>query len=133
MVITKVNDEQRIVSGVAMVSALPDGTPLVDRQGDVVEPAELERAFIDYALTSREGDTMHDKQPAARLVEMLVVTPEKLADLCKALGCNVTSDYRGAAVYVSFRVDNPETWAAIKAGKLRAFSIEAEATREATA
>ena len=127
-------DEQQLVSGIAMFAVRPDGTQITDLQGDRIDPADLERSFFDYALESREGDVMHEREKVASLVEMLVVTPEKLTALFKGLGYDKdVSDYKGAAVFVTYKVHSASVWKRVKAGELKAFSIEASAEREEVA
>lgn len=134
LTVLKVDDEQRLVSGLASVSVKTDGQIVTDLQGDQIEPAELEKAFVDYALNSREGDVMHDGEPVSRLVEMFIVTPEKMAVLFKAFNFPVDlSGFGGVAAYVTYKVFDDATWQRVKSGELRAFSIEAECVREEVA
>lgn len=131
--ILKQDDERRLVYGLAMVSRDADGNLVTDLQGDQVDERVLEDAFHEYVSTSREGDHMHDRRKGvASLVECFVVTPDKLAGLLKALDVDVdVSGYKGAAAFVGYQVHDEGTWAEVKAGKLRAFSIDGAAERVA--
>jgi putative serine protease XkdF len=80
-------------------------------------------------MDSREGDVMHDKVPASKLVESFVVTPQKLELLMKALGTSAPPDFKGCAAWVGYKVFNEAVWKRVKAGDLRAFSIEGVAER----
>lgn len=131
--ILKSDDEQRLVFGLAQVSARADGQLVTDLQSDQITPEELEKGFYGYVLNSRRGDVDHEQMDnVAALVESFVATPEKLNALLKALGVSVDlSGFKGAAAWVGFKVFDDDTWARVKSGELRAFSIEAEALREA--
>lgn len=125
--IVKADDEQRIVFGLACVSVRADGEVVTDLQGDQIPPEVFEKAFYQYALDSRDGDVMHDQKPVSKLVELFVVTPTKINSLLKAFGVEPLADFKGVAAWVAFKVYSEDAWARVKSGKLRAFSIEAEA------
>lgn len=104
---------------------------MTDLQGDQITPDELQTAFYNYVLESREGDAMHDRQPASTLVESFVVTPEKLDMLLKALGHEgAPPDFKGVAAWVGYKVHREDVWKRVKSGELGAFSIEGECERE---
>lgn len=127
------DDEERMVFGLACVSVKANGQLVTDLQGDQIpDEAEFERAFHSYALDSRDGDTQHDQKIASKLVELFVVTPTKLNSLLKAFGVEPLADFKGVAAWVGYKVYSDETWAAVKSGRLKGFSIEATAAvREA--
>lgn len=129
--VLKTDDEQRLVFGLAQVSVAADGQLITDLQGDQIEPAELEKAFYNYVLNSREGDVMHERlDNIAQLVECFVATPEKLKALLTSLGCDAdVSKFQGAAAWVGFKVFDDAVWKDVKSGKLRAFSIDGVAER----
>lgn len=125
------NDEQQLVFGLASVAVTADGETVTDLQGDQIDPDELERAFYDYVMESREGDVMHDREPASTLVESFVVTPEKLTMLLKALGHDrAMPQFKGVAAWVGYKVHREDVWKRVKSGELGAFSIEGTAERE---
>jgi putative serine protease XkdF len=124
------DEDQHLVFGLASVSITADGEMVTDLQGDQIDPDEMEKAFHEYVMDSREGDVMHDKVPASKLVECFVVTPEKLDALIKALGgSGAPPDFKGCAAWVGYKVFNEAVWKRVKAGDLRAFSIEGVAER----
>jgi excisionase family DNA binding protein len=134
MKFAKLDKAQQLVFGLASVSALADGKPVEDSQGDQIEPAELEKAQYDYVLESRQGGTMHDEMGTATLVESFVITAEKLAAIHKALGIEADlSKFKGAATWVGYKVHDAATWAQVESGELAAFSIGGEAVREEAA
>ena len=108
--------------GWASVAATVDGQTLIDKQGDIIPPDELEAAAYDYVLEFREADEMHRQVAKGHLVESLVVTPEKL----DAMGLRRGSLPTGW--WVGFKMD-PETFRAVKSGKYPMFSIEGTAER----
>lgn len=120
--VAKVDEDQRLVFGWASVIENDDGTPLEDLQGDVIAMDELEKAAYRFVLDSRKAGEMHERtEGIGRLVESFVVTPEK-AD---ALGLAKRSGW-----WVGFKVDDDSTWAKVKKGDFRMFSIGGKAVRE---
>jgi hypothetical protein len=112
--IKKTDADQRLVFGWASV-AERNGQIITDKQGDQIEPDELERAAYDYVLNARDHGNMHEKTGVGRLVESMVFTREKQALIGIDLDCT--------AWWVGFFVHHDATWEAIKAGKLGEFSI----------
>jgi cation transport regulator ChaB len=120
--VTKLDEDQRLVFGWASVVEHEDGTPLEDLQGDVIAVAELEKAAYRFVLESRKAGEMHERtEGIGRLVESFVVTPEKAS----ALGMAKRSGW-----WVGFKVDDDETWARVKKGDYRMFSIGGRALRD---
>jgi len=120
--IAKVDEDQRLVFGWASVVETEDGSPLEDLQGDVIAPDELESAAYRFVLDSRKAGEMHERtEGIGRLVESFVLTAEK-AD---ALGISKRSGW-----WVGFKIDDDETWAKVKKGDFRMFSIGGKARRE---
>ncbi|MFA6044770.1 MAG: XkdF-like putative serine protease domain-containing protein [Phycisphaerales bacterium] len=123
--IEKLDEDQRLVFGWAYVAEV-DGVDVVDHSGDVVGQAaleDLELAFYDYVLDSREADDMHTQlEGVGKLVECVVLTPAK----AEAMG--ITTTRFGA--WVGFKVQDDEAWAKVKRGDRRMFSIRGAGTRE---
>lgn len=124
--IAKLDPSQNLVFGYASVSAAPDGRLLEDLQGDVIEPAELEKAAYDFAEHYRAVNEMHEGPDVGALVESFMMTPEKLtamgfpAEVAKAMP---------VAHWIGARV-SPATFAKVQSGSLKMFSIEGSAIRE---
>jgi hypothetical protein len=135
----KVDEDQRLVFGIASMAVTADGATVEDLQGDVIPVEELEKAMYDYVVESRQGGTMHEQLGTGTLVESFVATPEKLEALLKGLGIEVVDgkadvgSFKGAATWVGYKISDPDTWAAVKSGKLSAFSLGGEAVREESA
>ncbi len=123
---SKFDDEKQLAFGWAYV-AEDDGKPVVDHSGDFIDKAALpalEDAFYDYVLTSREADEMHENfENVAKLVESVVVTPEKL----EAMGLQGNR----TGVWVGYKIADPDVWAKVKDGTYPGFSIRGAGTREA--
>ena len=130
--IAKLDEEQRLFGGWAYVARMPDGTLVEDHSGDVVDTPEaweaLTKAFVRYALVSRNGDVMHEDYGVASLVEMMIFDKAKR----EALGLpeGVLPD----AIYVSYKAhESPggeRLWRGVKNGTIRALSIVGQGYRE---
>lgn len=128
--IASVNDEQRLVFGLASVAVTAEGETITDLQDDQIEPAELEGAVYKFVEDGGEGDVEHDRKTVSHLVESFVVTKEKLSALLKAVGYKGDMpEYNGAAAWMGWRVNDDAVWKRVKSGELKGFSIEARATR----
>ena len=124
--ITKADDDKRLVFGWALVSATADGQQIIDRQGDIVDPEELEEGAYEYVLNFRDAGEEHigSLRKKARMVESVVFTEEKLQAMGIPLG---TVPY---GWWIGFYVDDDNTWELIKNGTYKMFSIEGRAIRE---
>lgn len=119
----KVNDEQRLVYGWASV-VKQNGKPVVDWQDDVIPVAELQKAAHLYVQKARVGKRMHGGGQVADLVESFVVAKDSsFGALLKALDIEMPDPLPVEGWWVGFKVNDDNTWDAIKKGKLRAFSI----------
>lgn len=76
--IRKTDDAKQMVFGWASVAKDAAGNLVEDRQGDLIDPGDLEDAAYLFTLNFREGDEMHTDEVKMQLVESFVVTPEKL-------------------------------------------------------
>ena len=122
--IAKMDDEQQMVFGWASVSQGSDGTLLEDLQGDVIEPAELEKAVYDFVLYEGTANEMHRGRVKGQLIESLMVTPAKL----QAMGLKSESAPQ-AAWWLGFKLDS-DAYARVKKGDYTMFSIEGESETE---
>ena len=119
--ILKADDEQRLVYGWASV-VTEDGEPVVDRQGDVIEPDTLVKAVNDFMEHVRVGKTMHVGEQTGVVVHSFPITKE----LGDALG--IQSNREGWIV--AYKVYDDAVWDMVKSGELAAFSIGGKAVKE---
>lgn len=124
--ISKVDTEKRQVFGWASISKM-DGEYVKDRQGDVIDTDELERAAYEYVLRSRKGGHEHQKGEegpvhVSDLIESIVITDEKK----KSLGL---PDEMPEGWWVGFKVNDDKVWELAKSGELAGFSIHGKGKR----
>lgn len=124
---TKFDDDKRLAFGWASIVER-DGLPVVDRQGDLIDPEEIEKAAYDYVLKSRVGGDMHRRTAEDRahhvsdLVESFVVTREKVEKM------GLPKD-TPLGWWVGFKVHDDDTWAQVKKGGRTGFSIHGRGKR----
>lgn len=124
--ITKMDAEQQKVFGWAYVAQRGDHL-IVDKQGDIILPTDLELAAHDYALHWRTQGDMHmlDKNnmpvPHGRMIESVIFTTEKAQAGLKAIDPETGENLYGW--FVAFKVDDPALWEAHKRGERPEFSI----------
>ena len=120
--IAKLDDDQRLVFGWASVVENPDGTPVVDLQGDVLMPDELEKAAYKFVLEVRKAGEMHRTvEGVGELVESVVLTKAKREAMGIAAGAS--------GWWVGFKV-SPEVFAKVKSGQYGGFSIGGRGMRK---
>lgn len=119
--ILKADDEQRMVYGWASV-VTEKGQPVIDRQGDVIEPETLVKAVNDFMEHVRVGKTMHIGEQTGVIVHSMPITKE----IGEALG--IQSDREGWVV--AYKVYDDAVWNMVKSGELAAFSIGGRAIKE---
>ena len=119
--ILKADEEQRMVYGWASV-VTEKGEPVVDRQGDVIEPDTLVRAVSKFMEHVRVGKEMHKGDQIGAVIHSMPITKE----IGESLG--IQSDREGWVV--AFKVYDDEVWSKVKSGELAAFSIGGRAIKE---
>ena len=119
--ILKTDEEQRMVYGWASV-VTEKGEPVVDRQGDVIEPDTLVHAVNKFMEHIRVGKEMHKGDQIGAVIHSMPVTKE----IGESLG--IQSDREGWIV--AFKVYDDDVWAKVKSGELAAFSIGGRAIKE---
>ena len=119
--ILKADEEQRLVYGWASV-VTEKGEPVIDRQGDIIEPETLVKAVNNFMEHVRVGKEMHKGDQIGAVIHSMPITKE----IGESLG--IQSDREGWIV--AFKVYNDDVWARVKSGELAAFSIGGRATKE---
>lgn len=115
------SDEQQMVWGWASVSTL-DGQLITDAQGDECDVIELQKAAHEFMQSSRVGKVMHAGRRKGYIADSIVFT--------KALQDALGIDLGMEGWFVGYKVEDPDTWARVKKGELRAFSIGGLGNRE---
>lgn len=128
--ILKVDDEQRMVYGWATVIT-EKGQPVVDSQGDVIEPAELVKATTEFMKSARVILAMHERDADGEIQEsmhkgVMVHSFPLTYEIAKSMG--IETDREGWMVGCFIKDD--EAWAAVKSGELPAFSIGGAGVRQ---
>ena len=116
----KTDDDEQLVFGWAYVSEDAEGRLIVDSDNDVIEKEELEAAAYDYVLEARKGNERHSGKTVGRLVESVVLTPEK----AEAMGMDAPPV---SGWWIGIKVDDPACYAKIKSGEYAMFSVEGSA------
>lgn len=119
--ILKADEEQRLVYGWASV-VTEKGEPVIDRQGDIIEPETLVKAVNNFMEHIRVGKEMHKGDQIGAVIHSMPITKE----IGESLG--IQSDREGWVV--AFKVYDDDVWDKVKSGELAAFSIGGRATKE---
>ncbi len=104
------------------------GVPIVDLQGDVILPEDIEKAAYTFVDKSRVGGDQHARdefdQPmkAGHLIESFVSTPEKIEKM------SLPADFP-VGWWVGFQYDEGPTWDDIEKGIKTGFSIHGRGKR----
>ncbi len=126
MQIAKVDDEHQQIFGWASVCSV-NGKDVIDKQGDIIPVAEIEKAAYEFVQFSRDMGDMHQRLGTGRMIESMVFNEDKAK-------CGVTAkDENGDTIcgwWVGFHVVDPASWAAFKAGERPELSIGGKATWE---
>lgn len=115
--------DQHLVSGWANVATNADGSKPLDWQGDIIEPAELEKAAIQFMLDYRDSGVNHAGESTGTVVESIVMTKDKQA----AMG--IPEGIVPEGWFITVKVNNDEVFQKVKSGEFRMFSIQGTAER----
>lgn len=123
--IAKTEPDKMLVFGWGNVAVDENGNQVVDLQGDVIDPKELERAAYDHVLKFRSAGEKHDPKlrHKGRLVESCVFTKEKQA----AIG--IPPGVVPEGWWIGYKIDDPAAWEKIKKGEYLSFSVEGQGRR----
>lgn len=119
----KARDDEQLVSGWANVAINKDGSVPLDWQDDVIAPATLEKAAINFMMEYRGSGEMHRGDSKGTVVESIVFTKEKQA----AIG--IPEGVVPEGWFITVKVHDPEVFAKVKDGTYRMFSIQGTAKR----
>jgi len=126
-VITKVDDDKRLVCGWASIIKDTEGKVLLDRQNDFIDDEnELEKSAYTYVLHSRDGGEMHIRKGVSTMVESVVLTKEKQ----EALG--IPEGTVPIGWWIGFKVNDDRVWSEVKKGGYSGFSVHGTGQRKET-
>ena len=125
--VAKVDEAQGLVYGWASVVVTKAGELVEDRQGDVIDPADLDSAMIEFMLDHRAANEMHEGAPIGTVVESVVVSPAKLEAMGFAPELAATAP---VGAWIGVKMDpGSDTFAKVISGELQMFSIEGTGER----
>jgi len=136
--IIKLDKERHLVFGWFSICEI-GGRPITDTQGDIISDITLEDAAYDFVLVARKGGEMHETNDdgsvrgVGRLIESVVFTKEKQQAMLKSLqdqGIHAVLDLDCVAWWGGMKIDSDETWAKVKTGHLRAWSLGGRGKRD---
>lgn len=125
--VDRVDTDKREVFGWASIVE-ENGEPVVDMQGDIISPDEMEKSAYNFVLESRKGGNQHRRTEddqvmhVSDMIESMAFTPEKK----EKLGL---PDHFPTGWWVGFKVRDDETWQDVKNGKITGFSIHGKGRR----
>lgn len=119
----KAREDAQLVSGWANVALDKNGEAPLDWQDDVIAPATLEKAAINFMMDYRGSGVMHEGESKGTVVESIVLTKEKQA----AIGIPEGTVPEGW--FITVKVHDPDVFAKVKDGTYRMFSIQGTAKR----
>lgn len=121
--VVKSRDEQHLVSGWASVSINADGSVPLDWDDDVIAPATLEKAAINFMKEFALSGEMHNGDSKGVVVESIVLTKEKQEAIGIPEGC-VPEGW-----FITVEVQDQEVYKKVKDGTYKMFSIQGKAAR----
>jgi len=118
--ILKLDGERRIAWGWASVATV-NGKLVTDLQGDVITPTELGKMADRFMASARTAKAMHDGDQIGEVLHSFPLTNE----IAKAFG--LSTDREGWII--GMKINDEDTWQAMKNGTFRGFSIGGRAGR----
>lgn len=132
---SKFNSPKRQAFGWASVVEI-GGQPVVDLQGDLITPDDLEEAAYAYVTKSRVGGTQHARDEfdrpiqAGHLIESMVYTDAKYEALAKSMNVAPSVfDDAPRGWWTGFQYSEGETWDDIEKGRKTGFSVHGRGKR----
>lgn len=124
-IISKIDNDKRLVFGWAQVAKDKDGKTVVDHDGDFIEDvSHLEDAAYDFVLKSRDGGVDHLRRGVSTLVESVMLTKEKQ----EAMG--IPEGTVPEAWWIGFKVHDETVWKGVKEGRYKMFSVHGNGKRK---
>jgi hypothetical protein len=121
--VVKSVEEKQMVSGWANISINANGEHPLDWEGDIIPPAVLEKAAINFMIKHRQSGVQHEGDSVGTVVESVMFTKEKM----KAIGIPENTVPEGW--FITVKVHDKEVFKKVKEGKYRMFSIQGVAKK----
>lgn len=121
------------VYGYASTSVDSAGNLVVDHQGDIIPPDELEAAVTGFLRSEAATNVEHQGPDVGRVIETALITPERLESYGLAIDEDSPHPAPQVGWLVGFEVLDAEAAAAVRKGELVELSIEGDASREPVA
>lgn len=115
--------DEGLVSGWANIAINKDGSRPLDWSDDVIEPATLEKAAIQFMEEYGESGVEHKGDAVGVVVESIMFTKEKQA----AIGIPEGTVPEGW--FITVKVKDPDVFAKVKDGTYKMFSFQGTARR----
>lgn len=119
--ILKADEDERIVYGWASV-VTEKGEAVVDRQGDMIDPADMEKAAHGFMTDARMARAMHDGEGVGEVIHSLPLT--------KAVAESLGIETEREGWIIGMKIHDDDVWKRVKSGELAAFSIGGTGQRE---
>ena len=121
------------VYGYASTSVNSDGSLVVDHQGDIIPPDELEAAVTGFLRSAAATNVEHQGPDVGRVIETALITPERLESYGLAIDKRSPHPAPQVGWLVGFEVVDADAARAVRKGDLVELSIEGSADREPVA
>jgi hypothetical protein len=121
------------VYGYASTSVDSDGGLVVDHQGDIIPPDELEAAVTGFLRSAAATNVEHQGPDVGRVIETALITPERLESYGLAIDKRSPHPAPQVGWLVGFEVVDADAARAVRKGDLVELSIEGSADREPVA
>lgn len=124
--LTKVDKENSMVFGFFSVNKIGDEL-LEDRQQDLIETEELEKAAYDFVLNARIAGEGHIRKGVGNLIESFMITYDKMEAILKTIEdmgvAGATFDLKMEGWWGGFQVTDPDVLEKIEKGDYPMFSV----------
>lgn len=128
--VTKVDKEKRMVFGFFSINKVGEEL-LEDRQSDLIETHELEKAAYDFVLNARIAGEGHFRKGVGSLVESMMFTYDKQEAILKTLAdmgiADATFSLGIEGWWGGFQITDDEVLDKIEKGEYPMFSVGGKA------
>lgn len=123
--VAKSVEEKQFIFGWASIVE-KNGRLIIDKQGDIILPDDLETGAYNFLLKGGVHGEMHTIVGTGKPIESMIFNASKIEALAK-MGIIIPAGL--TAWWTGFHVSDPATWALHKSGHLKEFSIGGKGRR----